>query len=309
MRERILELIQIADKDSYSTPIYIRIADKIKELITSGELKADEQLPPVRILANKLKVSVTTVLKAYYELEKEGYIDIVRTEGCYVSKRIPIPVFNEPKDLNARNAWLEHGIAVLEKAAINLIRQTTLEAEKSADVIVLDTETTGLTEEDELLQVSIISDSGETLYNSYLRPLHHFEWKEAQAVNHISPEMVIEAPTIFEEMPKINAILRNAKQVIGYNTYFDLNFLYVSGGIHIPPDNVVDVMELFAPIYGEWIEEFDSYKWQKLTTCAEYYNYYWGNDTAHDSLADCQATLHCYKAIMAAQKELEAPFD
>ena len=182
--------------------------------------------------------------------------------------------------------------------------------DKSADVIVIDTETTGLSPtEDELLQVSIISDIGETLYNSYIRPTHHTEWKEAQAVNKISPEMVADSPTIFEEMPKINAILRKAKKVIGYNTYFDLNFISACGGINIENERVVDVMEMFAPIYGEWIESFGSYKWQKLVTCAAYYNYFWGNDKAHDSLADCRATLHCYKAITAAEKKLETPFD
>ena len=120
--------------------------------------------------------------------------------------------------------------------------------------------------------------------------------------------MVFEAPTIFEEMPKINAILRKAKKVIGYNTYFDLNFIYLFGGVNIESESVIDVMEMFAPIYGEWIEDFGSYKWQKLTTCAAYYDYSWGDDKAHDSLADCRATLHCYKAIKAGHKDHEVPF-
>lgn len=56
-------------------------------------------------------------------------------------------------------------------------------------------------------------------------------------------------------------------------------------------------MQDFAPIYGEWSEYYESYKWQKLVKCAAYFGYIWGADKAHDSLADCRATLFCYKKI------------
>lgn len=35
----------------------------------------------------------------------------------------------------------------------------------------------------------------------------------------------------------------------------------------------------------------------KLTTCANYYGYDWGEDNAHNSLSDCRATLFCYQQI------------
>ena len=49
---------------------------------------------------------------------------------------------------------------------------------------------------------------------------------------------------------------------------------------------------------------YESYKWQKLTTCANYYNYNWGDDTAHDSLADCRATLYCYLQIISNKENI-----
>lgn len=62
---------------------------------------------------------------------------------------------------------------------------------------------------------------------------------------------------------------------------------------------VVDVMKLFAPVYGVWSEERNDYKWQKLTTAAEYYGYDWSKraETAHNSLGDCFATLFVYENI------------
>ena len=168
---------------------------------------------------------------------------------------------------------------------------------KTASVIVVDTETTGLDcSVDELLQVSIISDTKEVLYNSYLKPLRTEEWKEAERVNGISPDMVKDSPTVLTECVEINNIVSQADVIIGYNTQFDLDFLS-SVGIENEKAEVVDVMLDFAEVYGEWSENYGCYKWQKLTTCAEYYNYDWGEDNAHNSLSDCRATLFCYQQL------------
>lgn len=166
------------------------------------------------------------------------------------------------------------------------------------NVIVIDTETTGLVAgSDELLQVSIINADNEVLFNSYIRPTYTQAWDSAQAVNGISPEMVADAPTIDDVRKQIQSIFDNANVICGYNTQFDLGFLQAAG-ITVRDDvSVVDVMRDFAPIYGEWNSEKQDFKWQKLIKCAEYFNYDWGTDTAHDSLADCRATLYCWKAL------------
>ena len=148
---------------------------------------------------------------------------------------------------------------------------------------------------DELLQVSIIDYDGKTLYNQHIRPVRATSWKQAENVNGISPEMVEDCPTISEEMPKINEILLKSDTIIGYNTVFDLSFLSACGAKWSALE--IDVMREFAPIYGERNEKNRDYKWQKLTTCADYYGYDWGKDKAHDSLSDCRATLFCYKKI------------
>lgn len=167
--------------------------------------------------------------------------------------------------------------------------------------IVIDTETTGLyAGEDEILQLSIISENGEKLFDSYFRPLHK-TWQEAQAVNHISPEMVADAPCIVDRAAEIQRLINSADKIIGYNTYFDVNFISAAGLIIPERAEIIDIMPMFAEIFGEWSENHGDYKWQKLTTCAEYYRFDWSSMKAHDSLADCFATLHCYKKIMASK--------
>lgn len=163
--------------------------------------------------------------------------------------------------------------------------------------IVLDTETTGLDpRRDELLQISVLdADTGATVLNTYVRPIWTLEWPQAQNIHGITPEMVADAPTMAELQFTLRAIVEAASEVIGYNTSFDLSFLEPYG--IIPDGEVVDVMMNFAPVYGEWSEYHDDYKWQSLSICATYFGYDWGEDKVHDSLADCKATLFCYHKL------------
>lgn len=172
--------------------------------------------------------------------------------------------------------------------------------------IVIDTETTGLDPEmDELLQVSIIDSDGNTLFDSYFKPCV-LSWDDAQRVNGISPEMVKDAPGISEKIAEINEIMFQADKIIGYNVGFDLDFLRNNGLILSDDAKVIDVMLDFADIYGEYSEYFGSCKWQKLTTAANYYGYDWSSrpEGAHNSLADCYATLYVYEKIYVQNSEV-----
>lgn len=166
------------------------------------------------------------------------------------------------------------------------------------NAIIIDTETTGLyPNADELLQVSIIDTNGTTLFNEYLKPINAKTWRAAQRIHHISPEMVEDCKHITEYIDTIQSIIDDADMIIGYNVSFDTAFLETSG-IVFQDKEYFDVMMNFAEIYGEWNDYFQDFKWQKLTTCASYYNYEW-DEEAHNALGDCKATLHCYKEMTA----------
>lgn len=190
---------------------------------------------------------------------------------------------------------------IYRKAVFDVIKKTFSSASDNSDkkykYIVLDTETTGLRSSvDELLQVSIIDSEGNTLFDEYINPLVATHWDDAMAINGITPKMVSDKHNIIEHKQELIDILNSTDVIVGYNTQFDLDFLS-SVGIENKNAKVVDVMLDFAPIYGEWSENYGCYKWQKLTTCADYYNYDWGEDNAHNSLSDCRATLFCYQQL------------
>jgi GntR family transcriptional regulator len=84
--------MQIHISPSDGVPIYLQIVNQVKYLVSSGRLAAGEELPPIRVLAEKLVVNPNTVARAYRELEVAGIVIKRRTSGTYVSdtrRRLP----------------------------------------------------------------------------------------------------------------------------------------------------------------------------------------------------------------------------
>src|SRR5437016_13874464 len=77
-------LLQISFKSSI--PIYLQIADRIKDAAASGALKPGEALPSIRPLAEELRVNRNTVAKAYSELESLGVIETLPGRGCFLKE-------------------------------------------------------------------------------------------------------------------------------------------------------------------------------------------------------------------------------
>ena len=73
--------------NSSSVPIYEQIKRTIINQILEGELKEDELLPSIRVLAGDIKISAMTIKKAYDELEKEGYLKSVQGKGTFVAPK------------------------------------------------------------------------------------------------------------------------------------------------------------------------------------------------------------------------------
>lgn len=88
--------------------------------------------------------------------------------------------------------------------------------------------------------------------------------------------------------------LIGARLVVGYNVAFDLSFLRASG-IEVGHAPVFDVMREFAPVAGHWNVWERKYAWVTLEHCARHYGI---SCQAHDALADAQATLHCFMAML-----------
>lgn len=68
-------------------PIYKQIASQLREQILTGKLKGGDPLPSIRALAQDLKISVITTMKAYEELSAEGLVVASKGKGYYVNSQ------------------------------------------------------------------------------------------------------------------------------------------------------------------------------------------------------------------------------
>lgn len=72
------------DKES-KTPLYMQLYGKFKEMISDGVLLPDFRLPSIRQLVDILGVNQVTVVSAFKELEKKGFIYSKPGSGTYVA--------------------------------------------------------------------------------------------------------------------------------------------------------------------------------------------------------------------------------
>lgn len=64
--------------------LYEQIIDSVKNLILTGDMKADDKLPSVRSLAKELGINPNTIQKAYTELERSGVIVTMAGRGSII---------------------------------------------------------------------------------------------------------------------------------------------------------------------------------------------------------------------------------
>ena len=70
---------------SDGVPIYLQIVNQVKYLVAAGRLAPGEELPPIRVLAERLTINPNTVARAYRELEQAGLVEKRSTAGTFVS--------------------------------------------------------------------------------------------------------------------------------------------------------------------------------------------------------------------------------
>ena len=148
--------------------------------------------------------------------------------------------------------------------------------------VYLDTETTGVSDDDEMVELTIIDDDGKPLIDTLIKPKYHTSWPGAQRVHGISPIDVRHAPTQDEISDEIREVVKG-KMVVIYNAPFDQKFLPEL-------DEAAEIrccMREFAT--------FNKSKWKSLTNATKIIGYEWTG--AHRALADTLALRSVWKFI------------
>ena len=143
------------------------------------------------------------------------------------------------------------------------------------NIVIFDTETTGLGPDAEIVEISCVDGQGRVLLDTLVRPRIPVE-REAQLVNGIDPLQLVSKPTMDQVIDRLEPLLTGAGVIASYNLDFDHRMLRQSVGprYRLPPNaEQLCVMEAYAAWRGEWNERFESYRWHRLA----------------EALADCGA--------------------
>lgn len=175
----------------------------------------------------------------------------------------------------------------------NITKKTRLDS--IFPLVFLDVETTGFAPSKcEILEVSAIKfESGMTpvaAFTTLCKPNKPIP-EEASAVNHITDDMVSDAPAFSQIAPALTDFLAGC-HVAGHNLDFDLRFIFAHGA-KIPEKvrfyDTLDLAQLTIPKSA-----VDNYKLDRLC----FYYGVWRNNS-HRSLSDCYATSKIFTHLVS----------
>lgn len=161
--------------------------------------------------------------------------------------------------------------------------------------VYIDTETTGLDRNAEVVEISIIDSDGSLLFSSLVKPLTPIP-ADVQCIHGITNEMVASAPAWPILWPRVRSFLFG--RVIGaYNAPFDLKMMQQSLMRYRLPWrdnlNMLDILPLYSDYQGVWDPARRSMKYFKLEEAGAFFKIPLPN--AHRSAADAlltRAVLH-----------------
>jgi DNA polymerase III subunit epsilon len=166
---------------------------------------------------------------------------------------------------------------------------------------VIDTETTGLYADSQMVQLGILESNGDC-FESFVKATVPI-CEEASKHNHITDEDVKDAPTATEMREKIPFW----NTMVGYNLQFDVQILENSmrargRTFHIDTLNTpYDIQSTYAKFKGKWSDYYHDYLWAELKEACEECGIMVDDVTPHRALSDCILTDRLLK-YMAEQK-------
>ena len=131
--------------------------------------------------------------------------------------------------------------------------------------IYVDTETTGLGKDAEVIELAVVNHEGRVLMDQMFRPVNPIP-AGATKVHHITNKMVAQKPVWGIYWPTIRGNFFG-KTICMYNADYDLRLIYQSNtryGIRRERINGFCVMKLYAQFRGDWDRVHNHYKWFRL---------------------------------------------
>lgn len=165
-------------------------------------------------------------------------------------------------------------------------------------IIVLDTETTGLGDDDQAIELGIVDLSGDVLFHSLIKPTVPVSQGSIE-VHGISENDLMGAPAWTDIHDQVMDILTGCDHAIIYNASFDLRIMQQTAAAHgllIQPFWARCAMIRFADMFCDGV-------WQKLTDACGMSGISVGDIVTHRAIGDCKITGQLWLHMEDAQLE------
>jgi DNA polymerase III epsilon subunit-like protein len=154
------------------------------------------------------------------------------------------------------------------------------------DWAILDTETTGLDDSAEIVQIAIVEPGGSAVLDTLVRPRRPIP-ADATAIHGITNAMVADAPRFVDLVERLVQVIAD-RTVIAYNAAFDRRMVAQTARaseVRMPPWRWECAMERYAEYVGQRSSRRSGYVWQSLPRGSQY------RGKKHQAIDDCLATL------------------
>lgn len=156
-----------------------------------------------------------------------------------------------------------------------------------AGAIFLDTETTGLDDHAEIIEISLMAASGDVLLDTLVCPQSRIP-PDAQAVHGISNAMVADAPQ-WPDVCRLLLEIIDGRRIVVYNAEFDFRMVSQMNGRHRLSHNLSAwqcAMQQYSGFAGVWHARYGNFRWHRLDDAVAQFGHPPGG---HRALADARA--------------------
>lgn len=166
--------------------------------------------------------------------------------------------------------------------------------------LFIDTETTGLSRNDEIVEIAIVDINENVLFQSYVKPSKPIP-KKATDIHGITNKMVASAPTFAQVWSDIKSKIGN-NSLVFYNAHFDTRMIAQSAKISFESSKPISFDDLFKNkrqclmlYYANRLAPFG--RWQTLINACNQQGIKYDDLPNHRAAGDAIKTVRLYKSL------------